>query len=59
MKEINFPQHPMVLNAKKALNENFDRLYPSKKSKKFTKFVIGKTILPALNKFRCLLGLVK
>lgn len=57
--ELFFSKHPLVENAYKQLHENLAKIYPNKKTQRLTRFVLGKTLFPIFDKFKCMIKFMK
>lgn len=54
MTELMASSHPLVINAKKQLENSFKTIYPNTKTQAFSKFIMRETIIPSLKKVRFL-----
>lgn len=59
MNEIFFSDHQMVKNAFDRLQDNFNKMYPNKKTQRLTRFVLGKTAFPLMENFKCIIKFMK
>lgn len=53
-KELANPKHPLIQSAFEQLQNSMKEMYPSKKTRKFTHFILQKQCLPFLNKMKFL-----